>query len=135
MRKGTVLFSSRAPIGYIVIAEENLTTNQGFKSIACNEEIINNNYVYYYLKFNKEKIENIASGSTFKEVSGATMKMFDILVPSIEILNKFKIVIDCYDDILKSNYIENDSLIGLIDSLLPKLMSGEIRVEDIEVKL
>lgn len=132
MRKGTVLFSSRAPIGYIVIAEEDVTTNQGFKSIACNEDIINNNYVYYYLKFNKEKIENIASGSTFKEVSGATMKMFDILVPTIDILNKFKDVVESYDDILRTNYIENDALIQIRDSLLPKLMSGEIRVEDVE---
>lgn len=135
MRKGTVLFSSRAPIGYIVIAEEDVTTNQGFKSIACNEDIINNNYVYYYLKFNKEKIENIASGSTFKEVSGATMKMFDILVPTMDILNKFRDVVESYDDIFRTNYTENDALIQLRDSLLPKLMSGEIRVEDIEANL
>ena len=135
VRKGTVLFSSRAPIGYIAIAEEDVTTNQGFKSIACNEDIINNNYVYYYLKFNKEKIENVASGSTFKEVSGATMKMFDILVPTINILNKFKNVVEAYDDIFRANYVENDTLIQLRDSLLPKLMSGEIRVEEIEANL
>ncbi|MGF0108339.1 MULTISPECIES: restriction endonuclease subunit S [unclassified Clostridium] len=54
-------FSSRAPIGYIVISENDITTNQGFKSIVCNEKIINNNYVYYYLKYNKEKIESIAN--------------------------------------------------------------------------
>ena len=135
MRAGAVLFSSRAPIGYIVIAENTVTTNQGFKSIVCNEEVINKNYVYYYLKYNKERIENGASESTFKEVSGTTMKNFNILVPSIELLNNFKRIIDAYDDTLRSNYIENDSLIGLRESLLPRLMSGEIRLDDIEANL
>ncbi|KLE15978.1 restriction endonuclease subunit S [Clostridium sp. C8] len=133
MRKGTVLFSSRAPIGYIVIAQNDVSTNQGFKSIVCNEDIINNNYVYYYLKFHKEKIENVASGSTFKEISGTTMKMLDILVPTMELLNKFKEVVKAYDNVLITNYIENDSLIELRDVLLPKLMSGEIDVSKIDV--
>ena len=135
MKKGTVLFSSRAPIGYIAIADNDVTTNQGFKSIVCDEHIINNNYVYHYLHYNKESIESVASGSTFKEVSGTTMKMLDILVPQIELLTKFKEVLEAYDSRLKSNYKENDSLIELRDSLLPKLMSGEIRVDDIKVNL
>lgn len=129
MKKGTVLFSSRAPIGYIVIAENTVTTNQGFKSIVCNEEIINNNYVYHYLKFNKDKIESVASGSTFKEVSGATMKNLDIILPEKSLLDKFKEVLGSYDNIMRKNYLENDSLIEIRDSLLPKLMSGEIRIE------
>ncbi|MGN0027092.1 MAG: hypothetical protein ACI33I_08855 [Clostridium sp.] len=63
------------------------------------------------------------------------MKMLGILVPSFDLLNKFKDIIESYDNILRSNYIENDSLIQIRDSLLPRLMSVEIRVEDIEANL
>ena len=70
MPKGTVLFSSRAPIGYIAIADNDISTNQGFKSIVpfdmrCNE------YIYYCLQARINDIKHRASGTTFKEISGA----------------------------------------------------------------
>ena len=70
MPKGTVLFSSRAPIGYIAIADNDISTNQGFKSIVpfdmrCNE------YIYYCLQARLNDIKHRASGTTFKEISGA----------------------------------------------------------------
>ena len=80
MPKGTVLFSSRAPIGYIAIAAGKITTNQGFKSIVPNPEI-GAAYVYYFLKHNLPIIEGMASGSTFKEVSGSTMKSVPAVIP------------------------------------------------------
>lgn len=76
----TVLFSSRAPIGYIAIAENELCTNQGFKSVVPNEET-DPLFLYYLLKYNKEAIENMGSGTTFKEVSGNTMKNIIVRVP------------------------------------------------------
>lgn len=126
--KGTVLFSSRAPIGYVAIAEKEVSTNQGFKSVVCNEEIMNNNYVYYFLKYNKENIENVSSGSTFKEISGTHMKNIKIIVPSKVILDKFNDLIKSFDSLLKKNYEDIDTLEEIRDSLLPKLMSGEIKV-------
>lgn len=76
----TVLFTSRAPIGYVAIAENEVCTNQGFKSVIPNE---NTDYMflYYLLKYNKDKIENMGSGTTFKEVSGNTMKGIAVKVP------------------------------------------------------
>jgi type I restriction enzyme S subunit len=71
--KGTVLFSSRAPIGYVAIAESDLTTNQGFKNFVPGD-IIQSEYLYWFLKYFGSHIESIASGSTFKEVSGAKCK-------------------------------------------------------------
>lgn len=68
MPKGSVLFSSRAPVGYVVIAEDELCTNQGFKSVIPNESV-NNIFLYYYLKASKQKAEQVASGTTFKEIS------------------------------------------------------------------
>jgi len=78
--KNTVLFSSRAPIGYIAIASNELCTNQGFKSVVPNDDI-DPLFLYYLLKYNKEKIENMGSGTTFKEVSGTTMKNINVRLP------------------------------------------------------
>ena len=126
--KGTVLFSSRAPIGYVAIAEKEVSTNQGFKSVVCNEEIMNNNYVYYFLKYNKENIENVSSGSTFKEISGSHMKNIKIIVPSKFILDKFNDLIKSFDSLLKKNYEDIDILEQIRDSLLPKLMTGDVNL-------
>lgn len=67
MPEGTVLFSSRAPIGYIAISNGEVTTNQGFKSVVPKPEI-GTAFVYFFLKNNLPTIEGAASGSTFKEV-------------------------------------------------------------------
>ncbi|MFR8869199.1 MAG: restriction endonuclease subunit S [Paraclostridium sordellii] len=126
--RGTVLFSSRAPIGYVAIAQQEVCTNQGFKSIVCNKDIINNNYVYYFLKYNKENIENVSSGSTFKEISGTHMKNIKIIVPIKNILDKFNGVIESFDKLLDKNYMDIDILAEVRDNLLPKLMSGELEL-------
>ncbi len=83
MPKGTVLFTSRAPIGYVTIAKNEVCTNQGFKSIICNDGI-DNKFIYYWLKQNKDLIESMASGSTFKEVSGGVLKSIKIVLPLLK---------------------------------------------------
>lgn len=125
MPKGTVLFSSRAPIGYIAIAAGEVTTNQGFKSIVPKSEI-GTAFVYYFLKYNLPVIEGMASGSTFKEVSGATMKKVLAFIPDTETLNKFQRFCEPLFAQQKVLEIQNESLAELRDSLLPKLMAGEI---------
>jgi len=132
MPEGTVLFSSRAPIGYIAIASGEVTTNQGFKSVVPKPEI-GTAYVYYFLKHNLPAIEGMASGSTFKEVSGSTMKNVPAVIPDIEALacfNGFCAPIFAQQRILEE---QNQSLAALRDSLLPKLMSGEIDVSGIQL--
>ena len=69
MPRHSVLFSSRAPIGYVAIADNELCTNQGFKSVVPNEST-DYMFLYYLLKYNKDAIEHMGSGTTFKEVSG-----------------------------------------------------------------
>lgn len=81
MPEGTILFTSRAPIGYVAIAKNKISTNQGFKSIICNQTA-DNKFVYYWLKQNKDNIERFASGSTFKEISGTVLKNIEIILPS-----------------------------------------------------
>ena len=98
MPKHSVLFTSRAPIGYIAIAENEVCTNQGFKSVVPNE---NTDYLflYYLLKYNKNKIEGLGSGTTFKEVSGSTMKGVEVKVPTTlsaqKAIGSFLNTIDC----------------------------------------
>lgn len=127
MPKGTVLFSSRAPIGYIAIAAGEVTTNQGFKSIVPKTEI-GTAFVYFFLKYNLSIIEGMASGSTFKEVSGNTMRNIPATIPDEETLvqfNSFCTPIFAQQRILED---QNHALATLRDGLLPKLMSGEIDV-------
>ena len=83
MPEGTVLFSSRAPIGYIAIAAGEVTTNQGFKSVVPKSEV-GTPFVYFFLKNTLPVIEGMASGSTFKEVSGSTMKNVPVVIPDAE---------------------------------------------------
>lgn len=106
----TVLFSSRAPIGYIAIAEQEVCTNQGFKSVVPNE---NTDYMflYYLLKYNKDKIENFGSGTTFKEVSGSTMRGIEVSVPeTIEEQRRIAFVLSALDDKIEQNTEINKNL-------------------------
>ncbi|BBN99697.1 restriction endonuclease subunit S [Sporolactobacillus terrae] len=127
--KGTILFSSRAPIGYIAIAKNELTTNQGFKSIIPDvKKGFGSEFVYCWLKENLKLIKSKASGSTFKEISGSGMKNIDAILPNKNILNSFQNMIHSCFNVICKNERENAVLKNLRDTLLPKLMSGEIRV-------
>lgn len=83
MPRGTVLFSSRAPIGYVAIAENPICTNQGFKSIVPNDDI-DSEFLYYQLQYLRKKIQEKGRGTTFKEISGKVLGETDIVVPSLE---------------------------------------------------
>lgn len=132
MPEGTVLFSSRAPIGYIAIAAGEVTTNQGFKSVVPKPEI-GTPFVYFFLKNTLPVIEGMASGSTFKEVSGSTMKSVPAVIPDAETLAKFSDF--CAPIFAQQRILEeqNQSLATLRDNLLPKLMSGEIDVSAVQL--
>ncbi|TGD63372.1 restriction endonuclease subunit S [Tabrizicola sp. WMC-M-20] len=78
-----VLLSSRAPVGYVALARTAITTNQGFRSIIVNPEH-SPEYVYYWLKANTEKLEQHATGSTFKELSGNALKAIKLRVPRLD---------------------------------------------------
>ena len=132
MPKGTVLFSSRAPIGYIAIASNEVTTNQGFKSVIPYSEI-GTAFVYFFLKYSLPVIESAASGSTFKEISGSAMKNIPAIIPdrnTLDQFNSFCAPIFAQQKILEE---QNHSLAMLRDSLLPKLMSGAIDIASIQL--
>ncbi len=110
MPKNTVLFSSRAPIGYIAIAENDVCTNQGFKSIIPNENT-DPLFLYYLLKYNKDKIESMGSGTTFKEISGNTMKNIVVIVPTEKKVQEYiASILGTIDDKIENNERINNNL-------------------------
>ena len=124
---GTVLMSSRAPIGYMAIARNEVTTNQGFKSFIPNKGF-SKEFVFYTVKNSLKSIMQSASGSTFKEVSAATLHSIQLIFPKHELVEKYtersKKIFKIQDNLEKQNHY----LTQLRDFLLPMLMNGQISV-------
>lgn len=125
---GTLLLSSRAPIGYLAITQIPLAINQGYIAIQGIRPITNT-FMYFWCKANMETIENAGNGSVFQEISKSTFKELTLKVPSIIKLEQFEKAIEGYMDKIKNNCIQIQTLTTLRDTLLPKLMSGEVRVK------
>ena len=107
----TVLFSSRAPIGYVAIAAKEMCTNQGFKSVIPNADT-DYMFLYYLLKYNRDSIENMGSGTTFKEVSGNTMKSIKVRVPvDKEEQRRIGAILSAIDDRIEQNTAINENLL------------------------
>ena len=132
MPAGTVLFSSRAPIGYIAIADGEVTTNQGFKSVVP-YNTVGTAFVYFFLKKSLPTIESMASGSTFKEISGSAMRTVPAIIPDDDILHEFAAFCEPLFQQQRTLEAENRSLAALRDSLLPKLMTGELDVSELNL--
>lgn len=126
--KGTILMSSRAPIGLVSIASNELCTNQGFKNLVP-KEIIDNAYLYYYIKMHIKQIEQLGTGTTFKEVSREDLVKFPILYISNRNLYKkwYSFVKPIFD---KQSTLcqEIEELTKQRDELLPLLMNGQVEV-------
>ena len=120
MPKHSVLFTSRAPIGYVAITENEVCTNQGFKSIIPNA---NTDYLflYYLLVHNRNRIENMGSGTTFKEISGSVMKDITVSVPS-DIAEQRTIagILGVLDDKIENNKTINNHLEQIAQAIFKK---------------
>lgn len=119
--KNTVLFSSRAPIGYVAIAANEVCTNQGFKSVVPNEKT-DPLFLFYLLKYNRDKIEGMGSGTTFKEVSGTTMKNIVVNVPTDKgVQEKIAAILGAIDDKIEENEQINKNLLQQLHVLYLRL--------------
>ena len=128
MPKGTVLFTSRAPIGYISIAQNDICTNQGFKSLVPRKA--GTCFLYCFLKYVTPEIENKSTGSTFKEASGALMKSLQVIMPEQKVFEEFEEIVSPLFARIESLEKESSRLSLLRDTLLPRLMSGELEVPE-----
>lgn len=117
--KGTVILSSRAPIGKVAIAGKEMYCNQGFKNFICSDQI-DNRYLYWYLKGKTDYLNSLGRGATFKEISKTIVENIEILLPDIDeqincsdilkkcwdLILKQKEQIKIYDELIKSRFIE-----------------------------
>ena len=125
---GTVLLSSRAPIGYLAITQIPIAINQGFIAIKCTDEVPNY-FILNWLKDNMEEIIGRANGTTFLEISKSNFRPMKINVPSPEKMNMFVETVQPLYQKIVANLKESRTLASLRDSLLPKMMRGEVRVK------
>ena len=128
---GTVLLSSRAPIGYLAITEIPTAINQGFIAMKC-DGALPNVYVLQWCRQSMDAIVGNANGSTFQEISKSNFRPLQVVVPSDLVLASFTRSAGSLYRQLAENEREARSLAQLRDTLLPKLISGELRVPDAE---
>jgi type I restriction enzyme S subunit len=124
---GTVLLSSRAPIGYLAITQIPTAINQGFIAIKCTEEVPNY-FVLNWLKENMEEIIGRANGTTFLEISKSNFRPMKMFLPLPERMKEFFETVQPLYQKVVANLKESRTLAGLRDSLLSKLMKGDIRI-------
>lgn len=117
MPEGTVLMTSRAPIGYLAIAGDELCTNQGFKSFIVDEDKINNEYLYYLLKSNIDRIKSLGTGSTFAEVSASILKSIEIEIPNTATQKQIAQILSSLDDKIELNLQMNQTLEAMAQSI------------------
>ncbi len=131
---GSVLMSSRAPIGYIAINAVPVAINQGFIGIICDKSLPHL-YVWQWVHENMDAIKGRANGSTFQEISKTNFRPLLAVIPSKVILNAYmQAVLPVWDKIVIIEK-ERQTLATLRDTLLPKLISGQIRVKDAEKRV
>ena len=123
----TILLSSRAPIGLLSITKCELCTNQGFKSIEPHDKE-NTPYLYYYIKEHLPQIEQLGSGTTFKEVSRGDIEGFPVMVPQEKELSAWSNLIKEVFEKQYRLYTEVVNFSKMRDELLPMLMNGQVSV-------
>jgi type I restriction enzyme S subunit len=124
---GTVLLSSRAPIGYLTISNIPVAINQGYIAVIC-DRLFSNSYMFLWIKSNMDLIIGSANGSTFLEISKSVFKSLEANVPNESDLEKFDLTTKPVFGKILANEIQIRTLSRTRDTLLPKLMSGEVRV-------
>lgn len=126
---GTVLLSSRAPIGYLAVARIPVAINQGFIALRPNH-ILPAVWLLEWLASNMGSIRDRANGTTFQEISKASFRPIPVAVPPDPLLRAWAGSADALFDRLVAADEETEALAALRDTLLPKLLSGELRVHD-----
>lgn len=128
--KGTVLFSSRAPIGYIAIAANPLATNQGFKNFIPNSKHVSSDFIYYFLWNSRNLIKSLASGTTFLEISAKRFAQVPIALPPLaeqkRIVKKIEELFRVIDEQVKRLEATQEALVSYRQSILQQAFSGNL---------
>lgn len=127
----TVLMSSRAPVGYLAIAKIPVAINQGYIAMKCNKEL-SPEFVLQWCSANMVEIVSRASGTTFAEISKKNFNPIPLVKPQVEIVKNYTKQASAIYSLMENNIREIKSLTQLRDTLLPKLLSGEITLPEAE---
>jgi type I restriction enzyme S subunit len=127
----TVLMSSRAPVGYLALTKIPVAINQGYIAIKC-EKILTSEYAIQWADAVMNDIKQRAGGTTFAEISKKSFRDIPLLVPKKELVDSFTKTVSGFYTQITNNEEITLSLTKLRDTLLPKLLSGEIRIPDAE---
>jgi len=114
--KGSVIVSTRAPIGYVAIAGKSIATNQGIHSLVLDNRT-NSDFIYYWLKLNTELLKQQASGSTFQEINSSNLKRIQILLPPINVQHAIAHILGTLDDKIELNRQMNKTLEAMAKTL------------------
>jgi type I restriction enzyme S subunit len=128
---GTVLLSSRAPVGYLAITSMPVAINQGFIALKCNE-YASNYFMLNWCQSNMLEIESRATGTTFAEISKQNFRPIRVVLPSKDLMSAFTAKVEPLYEQITANLIQSQTLTFLRDTLLPKLLSGELSVENLQ---
>lgn len=124
----SLLMSSRAPVGVLAFTEIPVAINQGYAGIVCDKGF-SREFLYLWLKTNMDYVQSHANGSTFQEISKSSFKSLLVQIADEKYMDKFDSLISPLFLKLKKNSIQIHTLEKLRDTLLPKLISGEVRVK------
>jgi len=129
--KGTVLLSSRAPIGYLAIAEIPVAINQGFIAMKPKEGV-SNIFLLLWARVSHDEIVSRANGSTFLEISKTNFRPILVVIPDDDVMRAFERLAKPFYERIVENERESQTLATSRDTLLPKLISGDLRVSNLE---
>lgn len=127
----TVLMSSRAPVGYLAMAKIPVAINQGFIAMKCNKDL-SPEFVLQWCIANMPEIVSRASGTTFAEISKKNFNPIPLVKPPVNLVKPYTKQVSAIYSLIENNAKENNSLTQLRDTLLPKLLSGEIALPEAE---
>ena len=129
----TVLMSSRAPVGYLAITKVPLAINQGYIAMKC-EATLTPEYVVQWAESVMDEVKQRASGTTFAEISKKNFKIISVIVPEGKVLAEFTSVVSSLYEKVTETLIETKSLTAIRDTLLPRLLSGELSIDTSETE-
>jgi len=132
--EGDVLFSVRAPVGRLNIAKNKIILGRGLASIRMND-FSHFGFLFYALKARFTEDDIIGDGTVYKSVNKSELQNLQFLIPPKHIIQGFNQMIKANDDKYLNNFKENQSLTQLRDTLLPKLISGEVRLKEFKEQI
>lgn len=133
MPKGTVILSSRAPIGKTAIAGCEMCCNQGFKNLICSDKIFNE-YLYYFLKGKEKYLNSLGRGATFKEISKKIVEDIEIPLPNIKEQKHIATVLGCIDRVISLRQQQLAKLDELVKARFVEMfasISNKVNMEDV----